>query len=690
MLRSLVHGFRPLAALALALPVALLPCAAAADSNGDRPIDREPSRVALPASATAVQADSAFAIYVTNNNLVAMTVSNYGFLGNNFSSRDASLVYPSGAAHAYEHMVRGGIWVGAQAQDVNGLFTGVVTATTDGNQGSAGNGATEWTPIGTSIVQRSILPNSPYYTTAAVSEQDLISKFDDRVVRRAAQNAENHRPIGVEVTQETYSWSFSEYANCVILHYTLRNKGPLMQNVWVGFYNEFASGDKTLYTDRNIWPPSSTGSVVGGWFNKKWIEYDEADRLYREHYCASLPIPDGCGISIAPYWIGVRVLGVHGLAEDTTTKRISLTAWSWDPSSTLRDQDAERYAIMSSGLPSVPAGDTLLPGTGDPVSVLAIGPFPLLYTDSTVVVDFAIVGGAEIADIREHSRFAQRAFDRGYIIPIPPPSPRFKTVARDGAIDFYWDDSPEFAEDPTSPQTRDWEGYRVYVGDAPLEMHRVAQFDNPNAPGDTTGFNTGVQPVRLNPPVTIDGVTYQYKHTVASLRNGFKYFCAVTSYDLGNTEVESLESSTAQNVLMTIPGPAPGERPSSKVSVFPNPYRVEAAWDVGRGVRDHYLWFTNLPKQCTIRIFTLAGDQIFETKFDGDTYRGEGSRGIYDPKVPVVPHAPVLSGTTYGWNLITDQGQAVATGLYLFTVEDASGNSTVGKFLIVKSDREEF
>lgn len=677
---------RPARLLILALALAARPAHA---GDGDRPID-PPSRVAEPAAAQATQGDSAFAVEVTENNLVRMTVTNYGFLGNNFNSRDASLVYPFGAAHAYEHMVRGGVWFGGVAQDASGSFTGVVTATTDGNQGSAGNGATEFTPIGTTILQRSILPNSPYFRADAVSEQDLISKFDDRVVRRAAQNAETHRPMGVEVTQETFSWAFSQYAHCIILHYTFRNKGPLMQNVWVGFYNEFASGDKTLYTDRNIWPPSSTGSTVGGWFNKKWIAYDDSLHLYREHYCANLPIPNGCNLGIAPYWIGVRLLGAHGLAEDTTTKKFSLTAWSWDPSSAARDQDVERYGLMATGVAQPIAGDSLLPGTGDPVSVISVGPFPAVYTDSTISVDFALVGGAEIADIQEHSRFAQRAFDRGYIIPIPPPSPRFKTVARDGQIDFYWDDSPEFAIDKTSPIPQDFEGYRLYIGDAPLELHRVAQFDRATAPGDTTGFNTGFATVRLATPVVIDGVTYHYKYTVPSLRNGFKYFCAVTSYDLGNVEIESLESSSNQNELMTIPGPADGERPKGQVTVFPNPYRVEARWDIGRGVRDHYLWFANLPKKCTLRIFTLSGDLVFETPFDGDSYAGEGSRGIYDPKVPVVPNAPVLSGTTYGWNLITKQGQAVASGLYLYSVEDASGKTTVGKFLIVKSDREEF
>ena len=100
--------------------------AAAGDDHGP---------VAEPARVEAVLADSvSFAIKVTDSNLVGMTVTNYGFLGNNFISRSPSLEYPLGAG--YEHLVRGGLWIGALAQDELGGFTGVSTGALDGSQGS--------------------------------------------------------------------------------------------------------------------------------------------------------------------------------------------------------------------------------------------------------------------------------------------------------------------------------------------------------------------------------------------------------------------------------------------------------------------------------------------------------------------------------------------------------------------------
>jgi len=302
-----------------------------------------------------------------------------------------------------------------------------------------------------------------------------------------------------------------------------------------------------------------------------------------------------------------------------------------------------------------------------------------------VQVDFVYMGGNTDADLNKRAHTAQRAYDLNYLVPVPPPSPRLKIVARENAVDYYWDDSPEAFLDPTSPIQRDFEGYRVYAGEERDDLRLLAQFDLAAAPHDTTGFNTGLDGIRLNPPVEIDGVTYHYRYTLGNVRNGFKYFAAVTAYDLGTSEIESLESGRTQNEVMVVPAPRAGER-SGGVVVFPNPYRVEAAWDHGKGVRDHYLWFANLPPRCTIRIYTLAGDLVYETKFDGATYNGSNARGIFNPASDL---PGTFSGATFGWDLVTRRGQAAASGLYLWSVEDGGGGrKQVGKILIVKSDRE--
>jgi hypothetical protein len=618
-----------------------------------------------------------------------MTVTNYGFYGNNFFSRAASLEYP--ANRGYEHMVRGGLWVGAVARDTAGEFTGVTSGTVDAAQGPTSPEGSEWTPGDRQILRRSTLAPSPFYDRArAVSELDMIADFNDFSPTRAASNNENHRSMKLEVRHENYQWNYAEFKNLLFFHIKVTNRGPLLKNAWVGIYTELTSGNKGGYVN---WPPSSTDpGGLGGWFNKKWISYDSTLNMLREHYCASPPVPpsepNGCHLERAPYWIGLRYLGSRGLTGDSTRRHLTLSAWSWSPGNAFRDEDRERYQLMSTGLIQSLDGDTLLPVSGDPVEIFAVGPFPLVYKDSSVTVDFAMVGGTEVPDLNHNSGFAQFAFDHDYILPRPPDPPRVAVVARDTALDIYWDDESEDAYDVTSPNPRDFEGYRVYIGEDPDTLARVAQFD---VAGDTASFNTGL-PARTDTTIAItgspgDSLHANYRLSVGGLRNGFKYYCAVTGFDLGNTQITPLESGVTEiNRRVAVPGPAPEERPEQRPTVFPNPYRVEARWDQGRNVRDHYLWFANLPERCTLKIFTLAGDLVFEKEFDGAAYHGEGSRGIYDPTLSL--GKPTLSRTTFGWNLITTDGQAIATGIYLFSVEAKGSKRHVGKFLVVKSDRE--
>jgi hypothetical protein len=643
-----------------------------------------------------------FKVRVADANLVGVTLTNYGFVGNNFISRSPSLEYPLGLG--YEHMVRGGLWIGARAQDDNGSFIGVTSAAVDGTQGNATPGATEFTPAGDRFIERSTLPTSGVFAEGAVSELDVISTFSDRPAKRAADTGQDHRPLHVIVKQENYAWSFSRYQHSNFFHYTIVNDGPPLRDVWVGFYNEFASGAKKDYA---TWPPS-------GWYNKKWIQVDDTltvangdsvygiPPLFREHYCAASPPPEGCNLSVAPFWIGVKLLGWKRSRADTVVnKRPSLSAWSWRPGSPFRNEDVERYDLMSSGMIMPLDGDSLQPSSGDPVAVLSVGPFSQIDPGDTIEVDFALVGGAELAsvlgdegrsginEIQENARLAQKAYDRHYIVPVPPPSPRIKVVPSHNALDIFWDDEPERFEDPTSTLGRDFEGYRVYIGEDRNALNLTAQFDLAAAPHDTAGFNTGLGGARRD--TVIDGRAYRYHHRVTNLRDGFKYFVAVTAFDLGTIEIESLESGIAQNKVLAVPGATGGQSANGGgVTVFPNPYRVEARWDQGTLVRDHYLWFANLPQRAKIRIYTLAGDLVFEADFDGATYTGQGTRGLYDPNRELDVDAPTLSGRMYAWNMITRQGQAAATGLYLYSVEEPGGKKTIGKFLIVKSDREDF
>jgi hypothetical protein len=665
-------------------------------ANEDHPYYPEP--FAAPQAVQAIGDSIAFGARVFGHNLVGMTITNYGFIGNNFTSRSPSLEYPLGSG--YEHLVRGGLWVGSVAADDNGAFIGVSAGGVDGSQGGSAAAATEFTPAGLGVTARSTLPNSVYFSRDAKSENDFISFFSDRPAKKSIEGREDHRPLGILVRQENYQWAFSSYNHFAIFHYVITNQGPPLRDVYVGLYNEMISVNKG---SQSIWP-------AGGIFSKKEIGWVDSLNMFTERFCRAGPvssIPANCFYSICPPLMGLKLLGVKpGNIKNPLDKKVTLASWSYSPGSAARDEDAEKYSIMSSGekVNLSPIPDSLGPVSGDPVELLAVGPFSQLNTGDSVSVDFAYLGSGTADDLKrasdnpsqvsqlsiliDRARVAQKAYDLDYVVPVPPPSPRFKVVARDHALDYYWDDLPEATSDPTStaPGGRDFEGYRIYLGEDRNSLGLIQQFDLAAAPHDTTGFNTGFSAVQLPAPVVIDGITYRYKYTIDHLRDGFKYFAAVTSYDLGTTEIESLESGQTQNEVMAVPAPAAGE--GGGVTVFPNPYRVEASWDSQKNARDHYLWFANLPERCMIRLYTLSGDLVYEYDFDGATYTGANARGVYNPSSDL---KSTLSGRTFGWDMITKQGQAAATGLYMWSVEDKSSKKRqLGKFLIVKSDRETF
>jgi hypothetical protein len=167
---------------------------------------------------------------------------------------------------------------------------------------------------------------------------------------------------------------------------------------------ELASGPKNAYS---AWPPISSGSIYGSWFGKALLAWDPAQRILREHRCSGPPVPAACQFEITPAWIGVQLLTPPEAGQGVT-----VAAWNYGPGDTSRDQDIERYALMSAGTTANLA--SFVPGSSDPVEVLALGPFAQIAPGDSIEVDFALVGGTEVADLHQHAAIAQAVRDAGY------------------------------------------------------------------------------------------------------------------------------------------------------------------------------------------------------------------------------------------------------------------------------------
>jgi hypothetical protein len=102
-----------------------------------------------------------------------------------------------------------------------------------------------------------------------------------------------------------------------------------------------------------------------------------------------------------------------------------------------------------------------------------------------------------------------------------------------------------------------------------------------------------------------------------------------------------------------------------KIAVVPNPYVVTASWEPqhlyasGRGTRK--IEFIHLPKECTIKIFTLSGYLV-----------------------QTLHHSDVLENGSEEWNLLSKDGLEIAYGVYIYHVDAPGIGETVGKFALIK------
>lgn len=660
----------------------------------------------------------AFITYrITSGNALGLTVVNNGLFGNNFRSRSPSFEYPLGSN--IDHMPRAGIWVGAVTPEGDTLLT---SANVDGSVSSLLPTAELFPVAGTTIVERSMLPESRYYNRRAISEQDFLYSCADTAASLVIPGAlDPHRPLNLRIETETLLFSFEGYEAIVIANFKIINIGtsPLYGLV-AGFYSELATG----------WKDPQIANWTSGWFKKKALEYVPDSSLIIEHNYNL----GGPPLYRASSYAGIRLLGTKPTPLDSCL--VSFNWWNWDPSK--RWTDAERYSLISNGNADMrsPAA-----GTDDPVEVLSVTgnnntAFGTLLDGDTLTVSFAFLGGQDQtgvtgrnarADLLYNSGKAQAAYNADFVIPRPPPSPGIRVIPGHNTVTLEWEGAvwrdslgckgtwtgPEVAIEIVDTQTKerafDFEGYRIYVSEERTQkgFRRILERDVRDSIGYDTGLVDIFYPGGRDSSViaaagpdtlwtdstctVVDTIMARpeirrYRYTIDGVRDGFKYWVAVTAFDRGSPSVGSLESGIAQNLQMVIPGSPASVDGRPKVTVFPNPYRGDAAWD-GSLRRDRYLWFANLPPICTIRIYTLAGDLVDTIDFDQATYKPTDIRGIFDPTDSRNPERdlPKLSGGMAAWDLVSRKDQGVASGLYLYAVEEpGGGRRQVGKFLIVK------
>ncbi len=365
---------------------------------------------------------------------------------------------------------------------------------------------------------------------------------------------------------------------------------------------------------------------------------------------------------------------VYGPGSRVTTV-FSHQWWNWnnDPGT-----DEAKYQYMSAthdmslGYHFMPIPYDVNAGTFDYRFLLTAGPFQIADGETLKLVYAAGVGyglnggfdekfgNGYVLGARQAADNAMMAYYMGsqnsdpahpsapdedihWLIPLPPEVPTLTYYIDEGKVELKWDDKAEKTPDPIDG-IYDFAGYRVYRATwKPANWELLAEFDTLH-------------------------ITHSYIDS--TVIPGIPYYYAVTAYDIGRTSpqvIPPLESGKvnykkdakgAPVPLILLP---PATSSLDKVKVVPNPYFGSANWEPQY---EDKIAFTNLPSNARVTIYTISGDKLYEMENRAPT------------------------GTLF-WNMVSSADIKVASGLYIYKVEQFDENGDlvdykVDKFIILR------
>ncbi|MFK7971528.1 MAG: hypothetical protein AB8F95_14250 [Bacteroidia bacterium] len=656
---------------------------------------------------------------------ISGTITNLGTIGNAFSGSfnvegRPSWEYPAGSG--IEHIFDGGLWVGGLVNGEIAVSTGAVDDASGYATGKQGFEFTSKEPL----AERSSLFDSPFFDPNAVSHQDFVSTFTDTstTVFTGSNNIQilNHlRPLGIKVDFQAYNWNFSFANFFVILNYRITNVSDQpIDSAYVGFWLD------GVVRNVNITPPGGSA-----FYNKGGNGYiDSLNMCYEFDALGDIGFTDSY---MATKYLGSELNGNCVLSPEF---QVHYNTWQFrnssDPLYFFPTSDFQKYSKMQNGLNKLSSWEQIqraIAGANNRSNLISAGPFATIGPGEYVDIAFSIVCArrgfdgnpaadntpAQRANLVQNAGWAQTAYDgedinancvldpgedrdgdgriTRFILPTPPDAPHMRVEARENAIDVYWADNSEASLDPISKEF-DFEGYRLYKTAIGFDVQGIQDLNQSlkltgswDIPGNEITFDNGFEEVTLASPVTFEGDTnsYAYKYTFENVADGWQHVIALTAFDRGDeiNNLQSLESAPLANLRRVFAGkPANNSFTNGAPFAYPNPYYAGAAWEgVSSFQEDRKIYFANLPRRCEVRIYSLSGDLIDFFNHD-ENYTGSNARWYqtYSDTTNTT-----FSGGEHAWNLLSQDQQIIARGLYLFVVTDLeSGDSQQGKFVIIK------
>jgi hypothetical protein len=332
-----------------------------------------------------------------------LIVSNYGFFGNQTHDEyDTTCGHPGFIscqfpAHSnWDYLFQGALWIGAIASGDT-----LVSVGDDG-----WNWESEMFPgfdDKDTIVVHSTRQGTPYYSSDAISEQDFIAVYTDTLLSSdySGVSANHTRPLGLELTQKSYAWSYSYAEDFIIFDYVIRNIGiKELREVFIAIYLDGDCGP-TPY-DYPSDHARAQDDITG------FREYTEDSSLVNIAWLADYegePGGDRNDNALAPSVMGVRVVRApKPIGSGTDILEMHYNWWlsdtnaekDWGPGTCFPDGlcgtpdgDVNKYLLLSnwSGDPNDPDQLDSVKG-GRPVGaedtrfLLSFGPFRVSAGDS--------------------------------------------------------------------------------------------------------------------------------------------------------------------------------------------------------------------------------------------------------------------------------------------------------------------
>jgi len=450
--------------------------------------------------------------------------------------------------------------------------------------------------------------------------------------------------LRMDVIQTSHAWGLIGYSNWTVYDYYLIPRAPLT-DVWVGIYNMGGIGSGSNIGQDDILSFDFENKIG---FTADPVGNDDDYSNNGDRY---------------DYPRAFKIYPPEGYSDDELE-------WTMDHGQYLNHIDIDMYSFMTSGNQSQPGVDP----RGISSIWMSVGSFDLNPGDTLKFRMLTLQGTSE-DDVRESiQRFDEFAAE-GYPLPSPPPAPILRATPGDNQVTLNWaalpgEDNVEEWRDPVRLDfdiiSQPFEGYRLYKSSV-SENGPWTLLGTYDIPGNSFGYNFGLQ--------------REYVDT--GLLNNIEYYYAISSFSKPD-QVSGYESLSSSNYSITVIPGTEVQKDVGTIAVVPNPYRgneyyqnYNPAWEKPSGgislnnvnnnyeatwlEQDRRIQFINVPSPSKIIIYTLSGDLV-RTLFHNDDQKGY-----------------------IDWNLTSNVGQTIASGIYLFTAESQStGNIQVGKFVVVK------